>query len=185
MRQTRTIIRTAETGIEWADWYSEAHRSVRHTAYANGWSWRQFANVLAIVSPRVQVKRSIGLAMHWMRYGEAHPTTLTMTAKRLEHYRETGSISGYKCAEFSRALKGNTEAVVLDVWMARALGVEYNKFDPRDDRPSNKATIGRCINRVRFVADHMGISPRDAQAAIWAGSLLEHDRTPQRLEVSE
>lgn len=185
MRRIDYLSRLCAAGLAWSDWYDQAHRDLRSVALQRGWPWRDYANVLAIVSPRVQVTRSVRLAHHYLEHGIPAKSTLGITAMRLRHYRETGEIRGTKCVAFARALKGDRSSVVLDVWMARALAIPESWLDVRDDRPRNVAVVASAVAKVTQLGSRYDLSPRDTQAAIWSGQLLRSGRNPVRLRLKE
>jgi len=69
------------------------------------------------------------------------------------------ALKGLKTNAFARAIAGDTDAVVIDVWMMRAAGMET-------DSP-NKGQYLALSEAVREVASQFGITPRTAQALIW------------------
>jgi hypothetical protein len=69
------------------------------------------------------------------------------------------ALKGLKTNAFARAIAGDTDAVVIDVWMMRAAGMET-------DSP-NKTQYNAIADSVREVAAEFGITPRTAQALIW------------------
>jgi hypothetical protein len=78
----------------------------------------------------------------------------------LAHYELTGQIRGPKTSAFARALQGDRRAVVVDVWIARALRI------PEEDL-SSRRVYAHAARRIRGAAAHSGLPVRDAQAAIW------------------
>jgi hypothetical protein len=69
------------------------------------------------------------------------------------------ALKGAKTNAFARAIAGDTNAVVIDVWMMRAAGMET-------DSP-NKTQYAMLSDAVVSVAQQFGITPRTAQALIW------------------
>jgi hypothetical protein len=69
------------------------------------------------------------------------------------------ALRGAKTNAFARAIAGDTNAVVIDVWMMRAAGMET-------DSP-NKSQYAMLSEAVVAVAQQFGITPRTAQALIW------------------
>jgi hypothetical protein len=69
------------------------------------------------------------------------------------------ALKGPKTNAFARAIAGDTNAVVIDVWMMRAAGMET-------DSP-NKTQYALLSEAVTAVAAQFGITPRTAQALIW------------------
>ena len=69
------------------------------------------------------------------------------------------ALNGPKTSAFARALTGDDQAIVVDVWMLRAAG--YTKDSP------NKTDYAEISAAIRNVSDKMGLSPRTTQALIW------------------
>jgi hypothetical protein len=69
------------------------------------------------------------------------------------------ALKGLKTNAFARAIAGDTNAVVIDVWMMRAAGMDT-------DSP-NVGQYRMLSNAVTVVASEFGITPRTAQALIW------------------
>lgn len=157
-------------------WYTRAEVAVRALASATGRAPDDVAAALAICSPRVHVVQSVRLARHWLDTGEPHPGTLPNTCAALAWYQASGEIRGPKTGAFARALLGDLDAVVIDVWILRALAV------PEDHSPRG-AAYDRLAARVRRLARRVGHSPRDTQAALWVGYQLHVGRTPADLAI--
>jgi hypothetical protein len=69
------------------------------------------------------------------------------------------ALNGLKTNAFARAIAGDADAVVIDVWMMRAAGMDT-------DSP-NKSQYLALSSAVATVADEFSITPRTAQALIW------------------
>jgi hypothetical protein len=73
-------------------------------------------------------------------------------------------VAGSKIGEFVRALDGDPDAVVTDIWMARAFGL-------KTDNPTDREH--RIIQRIiRTKARELNMRPAQLQAAIWRGSAM-------------
>jgi hypothetical protein len=69
------------------------------------------------------------------------------------------ALKGPKTNAFARAIAGDENAVVIDVWMLRAVGIE--KKSP------NQTQYREMANAVTKVANELGMTPRAMQALIW------------------
>jgi hypothetical protein len=69
------------------------------------------------------------------------------------------ALNGPKTSAFARALTGDDQAIVIDVWMMRAAG--FTKDSP------NKTDYAEISEAIRNVSNEMGLSPRTTQALIW------------------
>jgi hypothetical protein len=74
------------------------------------------------------------------------------------------NFGGDKIQSFYRALRGEKDAVVLDRWMIRALGLPASRSALSEPDYKLYSAI------VRNLADDAKMSPRQLQAAIWEGS---------------
>jgi hypothetical protein len=171
MRSVTHLLRLARDGWAARSWYNEAQKVIESHAYKLKVSPVELASVLAITSPRCTVRHNVRVTLHYLTTGVL-PTSVTRnTGRALDHWRATGVIRGIKTSEFKEALLGNQDAIVLDTWMARALGIPQRSFD-------NKAVRERCRRRIRFGAYVMDWTPAQFQAAVWSGQIKRANRNP-------
>jgi hypothetical protein len=95
----------------------------------------------------------------------------------MSHYEETGEIRGPKTSAFAEALKGDEEAMVLDVWMARCLQVDHRAV-------ANKGTREEAYRRIVKAARELEWSPAETQAACWAMTMKQAGRNVPQLSLS-
>jgi hypothetical protein len=69
------------------------------------------------------------------------------------------ALKGLKTNAFARAIAGDNDAIVIDVWMMRAAGMQV-------DSP-NKSQYNMLADCVRNIASEHGLTPRTTQALIW------------------
>lgn len=166
--QTSRLTTMALDGRHHRRWYRQAGRDLQalsereSPADPSGWKER-FVDILAITSPRVAVVRNIRLALCYSRMRKAHPTTIRGVRAALEHWEDTGEIRGPKTSRFAKALNGDEDAVVLDVWMAFAMRVDQRVF-------ATKSGYERHSRTIRRVAKKLGWTPAETQASIWAAA---------------
>jgi len=72
-------------------------------------------------------------------------------------YRKTGN--------FYKALRGDPDTVVVDLWVRKAHGYDLNKR-------LNAADYDFMESNIRRIANEQGVTPRDVQEAIWMGAKL-------------
>ena len=65
-----------------------------------------------------------------------------------------------KLHHFARALCGDRSAVTVDVWSARAVGLDPERLTPR--RVRDAVAAHRCLART------VGVDPREVQSRIWS-----------------
>lgn len=176
------LVRLAKLGEPWRLWYPEAFAEASEVCRVAGWSVVRFAEVLAITSPQVSVLRNLRRTYLYLQTGEHFENTPQGIRRTLEHYEKTGELSktgetgAPKVRAFRSAILGDSSAIVLDVWMARALKVSQLSFQ-------RVAVRFACEKLIRRVSDSIGEPPREAQARIWAGCILEANRKPARLPI--
>lgn len=177
LRSTKHVKRLAENGLYWATWYDTAIADIDYICTQEQWEPQHFVSVLAILSPRVSVRRNCRAAFVYCGQEQAFfANTLPNVRQSLETYLASGVVGGHKVPYFRNALLGDTESVTLDSWMAYALlacEAPHIKYFRR------KATFYAAVKLVTRVGELLSLSPRDAQAAIWCGMFLESGQIPQ------
>lgn len=168
----------AEWGMPFAGWYDDARDYIIDECIKQGWDEHEFINVMAVTSPRISVKRNWDVTVNLMAGGSEKKQGIILPSRiALAHYKKTGEIRGPKTEAFARALHGDTTALVLDTWMAKALGVPHAKV-------TQVGTMAWAKGLMTAVAEHHGLCMRDAQAAVWAGVCKSHGVTPGTLETA-
>jgi hypothetical protein len=133
------------------------------------------AEIVALLSPRVPVARNVRLASAYVRRRSLDGVMKGVRAS-VAHWEETGEIRGLKTGPFARALKGEEWAVVLDTHMAKLFGVDQKVF-------ATKRGVHRWTSVIMDVADHIGITPAQCQAALWGAYLRSQGKTPTDLRM--
>lgn len=154
------IINYATIGHYASDWYRDANSEIRRFARLFGHHPDYVADVVAILSPRVQVVRNARLAAKYILFGETDGI-MAQRVEALHDYEITGEVYGPKVSAFAKNLRGDYNVVTVDVWMSRAFGVNF------DTITDNKREY--IQTQVTRVARRFGCDPASAQAAIWAG----------------
>jgi hypothetical protein len=170
-----TLQAHAIRGADFRRWYTDGVPYLRAMADGLGCSVELLADILAITSPQCPVARNFAIARDYIRR-RAELATLDGAAiaralrhipsvgAGLAHYERTGEIRGRKTGPFARALLGDPDALVLDTWMAKALGVTQAKL-------FTKAVYGKASTRIATVARRMGWTVAETQAAIWYSAI--------------
>jgi hypothetical protein len=137
---------------------------------------QKFVDLMAALSPVQPVDEDFNMAVkyftRWMQSGEkTDPKSLDTLFSDLGLKGSRGpnarrallgeNLSGYKVSNFSGNLMGEPYGVTLDSWMGVFFRQDPGKLmgDPSYYYAASAA--------VREAADHLGIQPREAQAAIW------------------
>jgi hypothetical protein len=69
------------------------------------------------------------------------------------------ALKGLKTNAFAKAIAGDEQAVVIDVWMLRAVGIER--------KTPNQSQYNDLVDAVKKTAFEVGMTPRAMQALIW------------------
>ena len=157
----RSLIMQSSLGqVEQASvWYLEAQEVAEDVAEIMGTSLEVGASIVSAFSPRERWSSNVAKAY---AFANGKPVAGLQNNYRMAQAALTqgfDALKGQKTNAFARAIAGDTNAVVIDVWMMRAAGMET-------DSP-NKTQYNLLSDAVRIVAEEFGITPRTAQAVIW------------------
>lgn len=154
------VIRATLGQVEEASvWYHEAQDVAQEVANNLNASLEIGAGVVSAFSPRERWSSNITKAVSFS-LGKA-VTGLSNNLKMANGVLDEGfdALKGLKTNAFARAIAGDTEAVVIDVWMMRAAKM-----------PTDSPTQGQyyaLTKAVNKVAGEFGLTPRTTQALIW------------------
>ena len=152
---TATLAQTEAASV----WYFEAQEVAEDVAEILGLSLEHGASIVSAFSPRERWATNVAKAY---AFANGKPVSgLQNNLRMAEAARVSGfdALRGLKTNAFARAIAGDTDAVVIDVWMMRAAGMD-------NDSPT-KGQYREISDAVRIVAEEFGITPRTAQALIW------------------
>ena len=157
----RDLIMTATLGqVEAASvWYLEAQNVAEDIASIMGTNLEIAASIVSAFSPRERWASNVAKAYAFANGLPVSGLTNNLNMANAAMVKGFDALNGQKTNAFARAIAGDDNAVVIDVWMMRAAGMET-------DSP-NKSQYNECANAVRVVADEFGITARTAQALIW------------------
>jgi len=142
-----------------ATWYYDAQEVAEDVAENLGVSLEIGASIVAAFSPRERWASNVAKAL---AFSLGKPVAgLQNNYRMAERSMELGfdALNGLKTNAFARAIAGDNDAVVIDVWMCRAAAIGT-------DSP-NKTQYNDLSQAVRNVAEEMGVTPRTMQALIW------------------
>jgi hypothetical protein len=172
-----TLVELARVGVQAGDhlWYTRARTGVDAFADAHHFDRRAVADIVALLSPRVHVRRNVRLAQAYVRR-RSLDGVMKGVRSSVAHWEATGKIRGLKTGPFARALQGDENAVVLDTHMAKLFGVDQKVF-------ATKRGVAEWSAVIRAVADYIGITPAQCQAALWGAHLRSQGKTPTDLRM--
>jgi hypothetical protein len=142
-----------------AKWYFEAEKVANQVAENLDTSLEIGASVVSAFSPRERWTSNVRKAIQFS-LGEK-VVGLSNNLKMAEASLHLGyeALRGAKTNAFARAIAGDENAVVVDIWMMRAGGFGI-------DSP-NKTQYTEVTEAINTVADKFGLTPRTTQALIW------------------
>lgn len=142
-----------------AQWYEDAMVVAMDVAGRLGVPLEHGAAIVSAFSPRVHWSRNVTLAID---YASGRTVgCLGSSLRAADRARDNGidALGGLKTNAFARAIAGEEDAVVVDVWMARAAGLD--RADP------TTVQYREISSAVRSLARKHNLTPRTMQALIW------------------
>ena len=139
-------------------------------------------NLFAATSINTSLKGNITLfrrALYEIENGMPVGNYLPNMATQIQRVRDGKELTGRKINAFAKAMAGDTDAVVVDIWLLRAF--ELNRQYFRQQSQTNReggATEGQYAKIegwIRHEAYCMGIEPRQLSSMIWAGIRIERN----------
>lgn len=143
-----------------ATWYLDAENVAREVARNLNTTLEIGASVVSAFSPRERWSMNVARAIAFS-LGE-NVTCLKNNLVMANNALTLGfeALKGLKTNNFAKAIAGNQNAVVVDVWMMRAAGFT-DKLSP------NQSTYKEIEKAVRIVSEKHGMTPRAMQALLW------------------
>jgi hypothetical protein len=140
-------------------WYADAEKVALEVARNLDTTLEIGASVVSAFSPRERWASNIEKAVAFS-LGKS-VTGLSNNLKMAEASLHLGfdALRGPKTNAFARAIAGDQNAVVVDVWMMRASGSE-------SDNP-NKTQYVEISQAIKRVSAKHGMTPRTMQALLW------------------
>jgi hypothetical protein len=158
-----------ESGKHGADWYEKTAEWAKKNA---GHESDMLLRFLAVTSANGQTESGAALALkafaQWkagLKFTGMRGPSMVGQLERIANGENLGDLT--KIENFYRALKGDPNAVVLDRWMLRAMGI-------RNQSALSPSNYRLYEAGVRHLAELNDMSPRQLQAAIWAGARTAH-----------
>ncbi|MES2156057.1 MAG: hypothetical protein V4510_13065 [bacterium] len=146
-----------------AGWYREARSYARALTREHGGGLGRAAGIIAALSPQISWGVNKRLAAQVMEHGWPQEGCLRLSEQRAHDIwmgdRPLAVLGGPKTRAFYRAIMGDEDAVVLDTWMATAMGWPHNAFSARQ--------YERCERALREAAAVTSLAPSAFQAIVW------------------
>lgn len=140
-------------------WYLDAERVAEEVARNLGVTLEIGATVVSAFSPRERWTRNVSNAIKFSLGKEVVALGNNIRMANAALTMGFDALKGQKTNAFARAIAGNENAVVIDVWMLRALGIEKKS-------PSQSQYVAMA-EAVTAVAVEHAMTPRAMQALIW------------------
>jgi len=140
-------------------WYLDAERVAAEVARNLDSSLEVGASVVSAFSPRERWTNNVAKAISFSLGNHIPGFKNNMLMANNAIAFGYGALNGAKTNAFARAIAGDEQAVVIDVWMLRAVGIEK--------KTPSQSQYKEMANAVKKVAFDFGMTPRAMQALIW------------------
>jgi thermostable 8-oxoguanine DNA glycosylase len=144
---------------EASKWYLDAERVAEEVARNLNTTLEIGATVVSAFSPRERWTRNVSNAIKFSLGEDVIALGNNIRMANAALTKGFDALNGQKTNAFAKAIAGDENAVVIDVWMLRALGIE--KKTPTQSQYKEMAKA------VTLVANKHGMTPRAMQALIW------------------
>lgn len=145
-----------------ATWYSRARRECARIAEANGLRTRTVVGIVAALSPRIAWDLNLRAAAN-VAAGRPAGAGLGRNVQKAVAIRNgldpESILSGPKVHAFYQAILGDEYAIVIDVWILRALGHKGKNCTPKQYK--------KYAEIVRNSAVRCGCRAAEFQAIVW------------------
>jgi hypothetical protein len=140
-------------------WYVDAEK-VAHEVARNLDTYLEVgASVVSAFSPRERWTTNVAKAISFSLGNDVPGFKNNMVMANNALTLGFGALNGAKTNAFAKAIAGDEQAVVIDVWMLRAVGIEK--------KTPNQSQYNELASAVKKVAFDFGMTPRAMQALIW------------------
>jgi hypothetical protein len=147
-------------------WYDRAYTDCERIGWLHGYTVTQTAVTVAHLSPRMHWADNLALAEAVLAGKPKPEWSLTerwdkaRAALLAEDPLATFSPRARKTFHFARAILGDPNAVPVDTWMERVLGL-------REGATRTRAGYNASLSAIDRGARIEGLTPRDLQAVTW------------------
>jgi hypothetical protein len=174
---SRTLIDLVRKGAHGKDWYENTRTELKKYF---GNDADLFLDILAHTSPRATLVSNIHRALEaYRRYKRGLPfkgedlggTGMWSVRRSLEKYLAGEDAGGPKVKSFIKSFNLDNEAVTVDVWLMRSLGLEPGDSGLKTGDYHTLAEAVRQLTRNPVIRKEFGndITPRQVMAMLWVG----------------
>lgn len=179
MTQEQRLVQVVRTAPQYdKDWYVRLKKGLQDiTTVYQDWTLQRLAELVALMSPQVYVKRAARRAYMWVTQRELDPSMPRPIVAQFTRWQVDGTIGGRKTQAFARAIvepRSNVYPAVIDTWMFKGLGFPKGSHN-------NSRLYREASNRVQQIARLAGEPVHSAQAALWSYFIRAAGRTPRCL----
>lgn len=155
------LVKNATLGqVEQASkWYVDAERVAAEVAKNLDTTLEVGATVVSAFSPRERWTNNVTKAISFSLGNNIPGFRNNMIMANNAMAFGYDALKGMKTNAFARAIAGDEQAVVIDVWMLRAVGIEK--------KTPNQSQYNDLVKAVKKTAFDVGMTPRAMQALIW------------------
>ena len=140
-------------------WYVDAERIAEKVAENLGTTLEVGASVVSAFSPRERWSVNVARAIAWSLGQDVTCLKNNLVMANNSLTLGFAALKGLKTNSFAKAIAGDEQAVVIDVWMLRAVGIEK--------KTPNQSQYWELVEAVKKTAFEYGMTPRAMQALIW------------------
>jgi len=140
-------------------WYMDAERVAAEVARNLNTTLEVGATVVSAFSPRERWTNNVTKAISFSLGNNIPGFKNNMVMANNAIAFGYDALKGLKTNAFARAIAGDEQAVVIDVWMLRAVGIEK--------KTPNQSQYNELVEAVKKTAFDFGMTPRAMQALIW------------------
>jgi hypothetical protein len=140
-------------------WYVDAEKVALEVARNLDTTLEIGASVVSAFSPRERWSSNVEKAVAFSLGQKVTGLSNNLKMANASLHLGFDALKGPKTNAFARAIAGDENAVVVDVWMMRAAQVGV-------DSP-NKTQYAEISQAIKRVASKHGLTPRTTQALIW------------------
>jgi len=154
--------------LRYANWYNDISDYLQLTY---GDDAELVADLLAATSPRVQVKKNWRLALRIyddFKAGRGINLQGIMKSMHPNVFRalQGQELSGEKVKNFAKNLKGNLDAITIDMWMLRAYKIDGGRI--------TKKQYAILAKQIRKDSKKHRLLPAEYQAVVWTKVRYEY-----------